>query len=201
MKLFSKILSFLFHPMLMPTLGIFFIFHTGTYLSFLSFEVKRLVYIIVFTSSCLLPVSLLPLFLQMKVINSFNMETSRERIVPALTAGIFYFLGYFLLNRLHISQLIEDFVLSSLIAILLAVGISFFWKISMHSIAVGGVTGAIVAIMVRYGIDLMLLLSVMLIISGITATARLYLNAHSPSQVYMGYLAGFLLVFGGTFLF
>jgi membrane-associated phospholipid phosphatase len=201
MKLFSKILSYLFHPMLMPTLGIFFIFHAGTHLSFLPFEVKRLVYIIVFTSSCILPVSLLPLFLQMKVIKSFHMETSRERIVPALAAGIFYFLGYFFLNRLHISQLIESFVLSSLVAILLAVGISFFWKISMHAIAVGGVTGAIIAIMFRYGIDLILLLSVMMLISGLTAMGRLYLNAHSPLQVYVGYLTGFLLVFLGAFLF
>ncbi|WP_462317087.1 PAP2 family protein [Marinilabilia sp.] len=200
MKLLSKILSFLFHPMLMPTLGIFFILNAGTHLSYLSFEVKRVVYIIVFTSSCLLPISLLPLFLQMKLIKSFNMDTARERIYPVLAAGVFYFLGYFLLSRLNISPLLEGFVLSSLLAILLAVGISFFWKISMHAIAVGGVTGALAGIMFRYGVDLIVLTSVMLLISGATASARLYLNAHSPAQVYAGYALGFVLVMSGVFL-
>ncbi|PWE00987.1 hypothetical protein [Marinilabilia rubra] len=200
MKLLSKILSFLFHPMLMPTLGIFFILNTGTHLSYLSFEVKRVVYIIVFISSCLLPVSLLPLFLQMKLIKSFNMQSARERIYPVLAAGIFYFLGYFLLNRLNISQLIEGFMLSSLVAILLSVGISFFWKISMHAIAVGGITGVLAGIMFRYGVDLLVLISVMVMVSGATASARLYLNAHSPSQVYSGYALGFALVLSGVFL-
>jgi len=184
----------------MPTLGIFFILNAGTHLSYLGFEVKRVVYIIVFISSCLLPVSLLPLFLQMKLIKSFNMHTARERIYPVLAAGIFYFLGYFLLSRLNISQLIEGFVLSSLVAILLSAGISFFWKISMHALAVGGVTGLLAGIMFRYGVDLLVLISVMVLLSGATASARLYLNAHSPSQVYAGYAMGFVLVLVGVFL-
>lgn len=128
------------------------------------------------------------------------METARERIYPVLATGVFYFLGYFLLSRLNISQLIEGFVLSSLVAILLSVGISFFWKISMHAIAVGGVTGALAGIMFRYGADLVVLISIMLLISGATASARLYLNAHSPSQVYVGYAVGFVLVLSGVFL-
>jgi membrane-associated phospholipid phosphatase len=200
MKLFSKILSFLFHPMLMPTLGLFFIFSAGTHLSYIPFEVKRLVYLIIFISSCLLPISLLPLFLQMKVIKSFRMETARERIFPVLTTGAFYFLGYFFLRRLNISPLIENFVLATLVAVLLAAGLSFFWKISLHAIAVGGITAALAGMMFKYGVDLILLVSLMLVISGLTATARLYLNAHSPSQVYVGYATGFIIVFMGVFL-
>ncbi|WP_291857637.1 PAP2 family protein [Marinilabilia sp.] len=200
MKLFSKIISFLFHPMLMPTLGLFFIFSAGTHLSYIPFEIKRLAYFIIFISSCLLPISLLPLFLQMKVIKSFRMETARERIFPVLTTGVFYFLGYFFLRRLNISPLIENFVLAILVAVLLAVGISFFWKISLHAIAVGGITATLAGMMFKYGVDLILLVSLMLVVSGLTATARLYLNAHSPSQVYVGYATGFIIVFLGVFL-
>ncbi|RCW39337.1 phosphatase PAP2 family protein [Marinilabilia salmonicolor] len=200
MKLFSKILSIVFHPMLMPTLGLFFIFSAGTHLSYMPFEVKRLVYMIVIISSCLLPVSLLPLFLQMKVIKSFKMETARERVYPVLVTGLFYFLGYFFLRRLNISPLIENFVLSILVAVLLAAAISFFWKISLHAIAVGGITAVLAAMMFKYGVDLVLLVSFMVLISGLTTMARLYLNAHSPSQVYAGYATGFIIVFLGTLL-
>jgi hypothetical protein len=200
MKIFSKIVSFLFHPMLMPTLGIFLILNAGTHLSFLPFEVRRLLYITVFVSSCLLPVSLLPLFFQLKIIRSFRMETARERVLPVLFSGVFYFLGYLLLKRLHISSLIESFVLASIAAVCLAVAVSWFWKISMHMIAVGGVTGVLFGLMFRYGVDVMVLTSVMLIISGVTGTARLYLNAHTPLQVYIGYFVGFIVVISGVFL-
>ncbi|MFO8001493.1 MAG: PAP2 family protein [Marinilabilia sp.] len=198
MKLFSKILTFLFHPMLMPTLGIFFILNAGAQLFSIPLEAKRLVYIIVFVSSCLLPVSLLPLFLQVKLINSFRMETARERVYPVLSAGLFYFLGYLLLARLNVSPLIEVFVLASLVALLLAVAVSYFWKISIHTLAVGGVTGALFGLMLRFGMDLVPVVSVMLIISGLIAMARLYLNAHTPAQVYAGYAVGFLIVMSGV---
>jgi len=155
---------------------------------------------IVIISSCLLPVSLLPLFLQMKVIKSFKMETARERVYPVLVTGLFYFLGYFFLRRLNISPLIENFVLSILVAVLLAAAISFFWKISLHAIAVGGVTAVLAAMMFKYGVDLVLLVSFMVLISGLTTMARLYLNAHSPSQVYAGYATGFTIVFLGALL-
>ncbi len=200
MKLFSKILSFLFHPMLMPTLGIFFILNSGNHHAFLPFEIKRLVYIIVFTSTCLLPVSLLPLFLQIKLIKSFEMETARERVYPALTSAAFFLLGYFLLTRLNVSVLIEAFLLSSLIAILISVAISFFWKISLHALAVGGVSGLLVALMFEYGIDLLPLFSVIVVISGLVAMARLYLNAHSPFQIYAGYFLGLIIIGSGIML-
>ncbi len=126
------------------------------------------------------------------------MESARERVYPVLTTGVFYFLGYFLLSRLNVSPLIEGFVLSSLVAVLLAAGISFFWKISMHAIAVGGVTGALAGMMLKYGIDLILMVAMMLLISGLVASARLFLNAHKPSQVYVGFFSGFVLVFLGV---
>ncbi len=69
------------------------------------------------------------------------MKTARERVFPALAAAVFYLLGYFLLNRLKISPVLEMFVLTSVVAVLIAVGVSRFWKISIHAIAVGGVTG------------------------------------------------------------
>jgi membrane-associated phospholipid phosphatase len=186
--------------MLMPTLGLFLILQSGTHLSFLPFELKRLIYIIVLSSSCLLPVSLLPLFLQFKVINSFRMETARERVWPLLFSGIFFLFGYFLLMRLQVPSLILTFLLASLVAVILALLISLFWKISLHMLAVGGVTAVLLGIAFRFGINLMVPVSFMILVSGLVGTARLYLGAHSPAQVYAGYFTGFVVVLSGVFL-
>lgn len=200
MKIFSQIISYLFHPMLMPTLGLFFILSAGTHISYLPFEMRRLIYIIVFSSTCLLPVSLLPLFLQFRVIKSFQMQTASERTWPLLTSGLFFLLGYYLLIRLHIPALILNFFLASLIAVLIALVVSLYWKMSLHMLALGGVTAMLVAMALRFGIDLVAPLSFMLLASGVTGTARLFLNVHSPAQVYTGYLTGFVVVLSGSLI-
>jgi membrane-associated phospholipid phosphatase len=78
---------------------------------------------------------------------------------------------------------------------LVAAIVSYFWKISIHLIGIGGVTGMISALSVKYGIDLLNLQILLLMISGLTASARLYLGEHNPKQVYTGFIFGFLIVF------
>ncbi len=200
MKIFSQIVSFVFHPMLMPTLGLFFILHAGTHVSYLPFEMRRLIYIIVFTSSCLLPVSLLPLFLQLKVINSFQMKTARERVWPLLFTGLFFLLGYFLLLRLKVPSLILAFLMASLLAVIIALAVSLYWKMSLHALAVGGVTAMLMGVALRFGVDLIVPVTFMLLVSGLVGTARLYLGAHNPAQIYAGYFTGFFVVLTGALL-
>lgn len=200
MKLFSKIVSILFHPMLMPTLGVFVIFQAGTHVSFMPFEAKRIIYITVFLTTCLLPLSLLPLLYQFGVIKSFQMESARERVLPVFFTGFFYYMGYLLLKKLGVSGVIGSFMLASLVAVLSAVVVTLFWKISLHTIGIGGVAGAVMALAFRFGIDLTLLVFLLFLASGITASARLYLGAHQPAQVYAGFLWGFLIVFASVLI-
>lgn len=200
MKIFSQIISVLFHPMLMPSLGIFMIFQAGTHVSFLPFEAKRIIYVTVFLTTCLLPLSLLPLLLQFGVIKNFQMESARERVLPVFFTGFFYYLGYLLLKKMGVSGIIGSFMLASLIAVLSAVVVTVFWKISLHTIGIGGVAGAVMALAFRFGIDLSLLIFLLFVASGLTASARLYLGAHKPAQVYAGFLWGFLIVFSSVFM-
>jgi hypothetical protein len=200
MKFFSKVVSYIFHPMLMPTLGVFVIFQADTHVSFMPFEAKRIIYITVFLTTCLLPLSLLPLLYQFGVIKSFQMETARERVLPVFFTGFFFYMGYLLLKKLGVSGVISNFMLASLIAVLSAVVVTLFWKISLHTIGIGGVAGAVMAMAFRYGIDLSLLIFILFLASGITASARLYLGDHQPAQVYAGFLWGFLIVFASVFM-
>lgn len=85
--------------MLMPSLGLFLIFQAGTHLSYIPFEAKRIIFLTVFVSTCILPVSILPLLYQFRMIKSFNMETPRERLLPVFFTGFFYYLGFMLLKK------------------------------------------------------------------------------------------------------
>jgi hypothetical protein len=193
MKSLSRIISFLFHPMLMPLVGIFIIFNSGTYLSFVSFEAQRVIYVTVMLATFILPISLLPLFLQFRIIQSFNMQTARERLFPLIVTAAFNYLGLILLRKMGLSGVINNFLIASLLALAMSTIITVFWKISLHMLGIGGIVGLIIALAIRYNLDLTLYLTLIVIIAGITATARLYLGAHKPTQIYAGFLLGSII--------
>jgi len=201
MRLFSKTLSTLLHPMLIPIIGLFLIFNIGGHFSYFPLDHKRIVYLIVFLSTCVLPLSLIPLFLLLGVIKSVYMENRKERLFPTLFTGFFYLLGYFFLMRIPIvPTFIQGFMLATIIAICIALGITFFWKISMHMIGIGGLTGALLALSFRFGLDIWIIFSAVIILSGLLGASRLYLKAHTPMQVHAGYLLGAIVVFFGILL-
>lgn len=199
-KTIAVAISILFHPMLMPLLGLFLIFNAGTHISFVPAEFRRVIYMIVFASACVLPLSVLPLLLQFKLINSFRMESHRERILPVFITGVFYFLGYVLLRRFNLPIFLYQFMLGSLIALYASLVITFWWKISLHLVGIGGVTGAIIALSLKMGLGITPALVALFWAAAITASARLYLGAHTPKQTLAGYLLGLLVVLAIPFL-
>lgn len=201
MRLLSKVISVLFHPMLMPVFGVFLIFNSGHHVAFMPLEAKRVVYLMVGLTTCILPLSLLPLLYQFGAIKSFQMETPRERLWPVLFTALFYYMGYLLLKRMGLSGMLATFMLSTLATLLIALVITLFWKISLHTIGIAGVAGALAALGLRYGLDVSGWLALLVVAGGLTASARLALGAHTPAQVYAGYALGFLLVFFSLLLF
>ncbi len=200
-KLLSQIFSFLFHPMLMPVLGIFLIFNSGSHLSFMPYEAKRAIYITVFLTTCILPISLLPLLYQFKVIKSFHMRSSQERLWPIVFTALFNFLGLWLLKKMGLSGILQIFILGILVDLFFAAVITVFWKISLHMMGIGGVTGAILAVGLRYNLDITFFLSLLILASGLTGSSRLYLGAHTPAQIYVGYFLGAGVLFGTILLY
>ena len=192
--------SVLFHPMLMPLYGIFLIFHSGTHISFIPLEYRRMIYTIFFASSCALPLTILVLLRQLNLIRSFRLESSRERILPVFFTGLFYFIGYMILKKLNLPGFIYQFILGSLIAIYLSLVITFWWKISLHMIGIGGITGAIIALSLKMGLGISAALIGLIFISGFLGASRLYLNAHNPLQVFAGFFIGLITVFTIPFL-
>jgi hypothetical protein len=196
MKSFSKIISVIFHPLFVPTLGLFLLFSIGDNVHYVPFQVKRIVYIAVFVSSCLLPLSITPLLFILKKIKSMKMETRRERLLPMFITGMFFITGYYFLSLISvIPVLILNYIIATIITIFIALGITYFWKISIHMTGMGGLSGGLLAFAYLYVLDIHIIFSALVIISGLLGTARLYLQAHTPAQVYAGYTLGFFTVF------
>ncbi len=199
-RLTAKIISVILHPLFMPAYGILILFFiSGTFLSYLAGPVKNIVLIIIAVNTIILPLSVVPFYISQKIIKSIHMETTRERIIPLAMNSIFFYLGFYLLNRLQVPDLIKMYVLASFSVVVVTLLVSLKWKISIHMIGIGGLTGAIISISWHLGVDMKAVWMGLILCSGLIGFARLELNKHTPAQVYSGFFTG-LIVAGGVLM-
>ncbi|MCW3071092.1 MAG: hypothetical protein JWO44_982 [Bacteroidetes bacterium] len=190
----AKLFSYLFHPLLMPTYGFLLIFCTTNYIAtFTPLNLKLIILGITFLFTFILPSINTLILLRAKKINSLEMETTRERTIPYISTSLYFFALYYLFYNAEFPPVFVILILGAAISILLTFIVNFKWKISAHAIGIGGIIGAVMGISFRLAIDLRLILVLCIFIAGCVGFARLKLNAHSPSQVYTGFLTGFVI--------
>lgn len=199
-KLLAKIISIIFNPLLMPTYGLLILLNSETYFSMLPFHAKKVIFIIVFITTCLLPLAFLPLFMYQNLLKDFEMPTIRERIIPFSTMTILYFMGYLILNQMDVPSTIANVLLAGAITILIMLLITLRWKISAHMAGIGALTGAIIIFSYYLKTNLIIFLLGSIFIAGLLGTSRLILNHHTPTQIYSGFGLG-LTVLVLTFVF
>ncbi|MFP4621001.1 MAG: hypothetical protein ACLFM7_06785 [Bacteroidales bacterium] len=199
-KLLAKIISIVFNPLLMPTYGILILLNSDTYFSMLPFQAKKVIFVIVFITTCLLPLAFLPLFLYQNFLKTFEMRFRKERIIPLATIGILYLMGYLIMQQMDFPSTIANVMLAGAILILIVLFITFRWKISAHMAGIGALTGAILIFSYNLETNLLVFLLASILSAGLLGTSRLILKHHTPYQIYAGFGLG-LTVLVLTFIF
>ena len=190
----AKVVSILFHPVLIPTLGILLLLNSSFYFSMLSWEAKRFILLVVFFTSCILPMLMVSL-LALNTKFDINMPKSTDRVLPLLAAAVFYYLGFVLLGRISVFPVLKMYMLASVLVIVALLIISLKWKISNHMAALGGLAGTFFALSFRYGLNPVYSLLGIILVSGIVGTARLALERHNIWQIIAGYSLGFCVLY------
>ncbi|MEW6469200.1 MAG: hypothetical protein AB1458_09760 [Bacteroidota bacterium] len=189
----ATIISYLFHPLLMPTYGLFLFFYLDKHASyFLPFEIKRTLVIMTLCFTFVLPVLNAFILLRLKIIRSLDMHTREERRLPLLITAIFYFSQYYLLHEAEVSSTLKLLMLIAIISITLTIIINVFWKISAHMIGIGGITGMAIILCSLFNTPAAVVLPLLFLVAGIVGYARLTLEAHRPAEVYAGFALGLL---------
>ena len=178
----------------MPSLGFLVLFNSGTYLSYLPFEVKKHILVIVVLCTIIIPLTMIPFFMYQKLIVNIEMNTTRERSIPLMAGLVLYFFCYVLLRRFPIPTPYHAFVFGSAVAVLCTLIISFKWKISAHMTGIGGLAGLVFFLIWSLQIDLQFILILTIVAAGLIGSARLQMKAHDPAQVYTGFMTGLVSV-------
>jgi len=191
----AKIISYLFHPLLIPVYMILLLLNASSYYSLIiPFKGKLLLTAIMFLTTILLPLFTSFLFYRIKLIRSFFPDSREERIYFLLNIAIFYYLSYYLLKGMHLSPVFSYYMLGSTILVIAAILISFFHRISLHMIGVGGMAGALLGM--AGNVSQMTIIALFLILcAGLTGSARVKINIQNPSGVYSGFMVGLIVMF------
>jgi membrane-associated phospholipid phosphatase len=197
---YSRIISGLAHPLLMPLYAIYLIFHSNTILDFTPFPLVKAIYMIVFITTVLLPVSCLPLLKSYSLISSYSMTERKDRMIPLALSILSYSLGFYLLIKLPGINIFARLQLAGIISLVLLFIISYWWKISLHMAGIGGLCALIFTFSIRFSSSLRMMFMMAILAAGCLAYSRLKLEVHKPSQIYVGFVLGFAVVCG-TFLF
>jgi hypothetical protein len=187
----AKIITIVFHPLLMPVYGMAIIFSAPTLLGYLPANVKKLLILIMLINNVLLPVSLLPFFIHRNIISSWAITERKERNIPLIIITLLYGITSYLVLRFPIPVFLKTYVLAALIISLIVTVINFWWKISLHSVGAGALIGLVFILSLKMLTPLEWYLVSTVIIGGLVLSSRLKLNLHSPLQVWIGLFTGF----------
>jgi membrane-associated phospholipid phosphatase len=198
----AKIISVLFHPLLLATYLFAIVgFYFPVMLS-ISPRNLKIILAIVFGFTFLLPVINIIMFRYFGTISSYTMQARTERLVPFVAIAIIYLVMIFLFyTRLPVSINFNKLMAIVTALVVFSAIVTFFYKVSIHSVGASGMIGILLPLNKAIENNVLLWPTAMaILIAGLVMSSRLYLNTHTFNEVSMGALAGFTIGFSGMLI-
>lgn len=205
MNALARVISFLFHPLLMASyfFGLMAIIFPSA-LSPISLEGHRTFVLLIFIVTFLLPAANIGLFKALGTIQSLAMVERRERIIPFIFISTIYCVITYLLYSRSRMDLSDNFLRLMIVIdllVLVATFCTFFFKISVHSIGIWGLIGMFVLLTKMTALESLLYVSLgLILLAGIIMSARLQLGVHTSREVMWGSIVGLVTSVAGMLI-
>ncbi len=187
----ARTLTIAFNPFLMPIYGLLIIINSPTIFNYLSKDIKKLLFFIVLINNGVLPFMFLSYMKIRNFISDWLIFNRGERMVPMFTSAIFYGLTVYITYRFNIPTFIKIYFVAALVMAVLLGVVSFWMKASVHAAGMGSVVALIIVMIIKTQIPLTGYLITSIILTGLVMSARLWLNAHTVKEIWVGLLLGF----------
>jgi len=200
LKIFFKFISLILHPLLLPTYGTLLYLWANPSMETSGLWPRAIASI--FFNSFVMPAVAIAMMKALGFIKTFEMHDKQERIIPFIATMIFY-IWTFMAVKVHLGlpYVMTVFILGTLVSVMLSFFINLFFKLSIHMVGMGGLLTATMLMMMTSERPLFLVLLGIVVLNGLVATARLYLKAHTPKELYVGFMIGILGQMAGLFIY
>lgn len=189
MKKILPLFSYIFHPIFIPILGtvVYIIFGNRMYTEEQYYLVLFQVIIITF----FLPLSFFYLLRTFGKVDTIMMANVNQRKVPLIMQMA---LTYVLLQKsITLERFPELFFFflggfASTFIVFLLIYVRF--KASIHMVALSALNFFVIGLSMHFQINLIYTIASLFLLSGLVASSRLYMQAHSQEELVAGYLCG-----------
>jgi hypothetical protein len=182
--------TIIFHPLFLVLYGLLLIFTMPDLLVYMPGTIRKVLFTMVLVNNVILPVAILPLLRLRNVITSYTLSERSERVVPLMVGSLMYFVSAVMIFRFHLPGMIKAFMFASACVGFTAALLNLRWKISVHSMGAGAMVATVLVLSFKMYTGLLWIMAAVFMTAGLVMAARLYLRAHTPAQVYFGFLAG-----------
>lgn len=196
----AKVLSVLFTSFYLPILGLLILF-IFSYLSLLPLTYKLFLLLMFYLFTVFLPTALIRFYWRYQGWTLIELGSRERRAIPYVISIFSYLLCYYIMAATHVPHFMGSILIAALVIQVACAIINLFIKISTHTAAIGGVTGALLAFSVIFSFNPVWWLCIVLLLAGMVGTSRMILRQHSLRQVVLGYLAGVACSFVSVLLF
>ena len=189
MRQFFLLISYIFHPLFAPIAGTLAYFMVTP--KYTPLEVQSGNILPVFILTIIIPIISFFILKNLGVVNSIFLSTNKERIFPLIISiAILLMILIKVIPNNYTAELYFYFVglLSATAASLLLIFFNF--KNSLHLMGMGSFLMFLINLSIHFEINIILAISTFTLFTGLVATARLYLDAHSRAEVFIGLLIG-----------
>jgi len=197
-RLMGKIISWIFHPVFIPVYVVWFLVYVHPYL-FAGFTEwnKSIVMIQAFVMFTFFPVITVLLLRALKFINTIYLHTQKDRIIPFVACGVWYFWIWYvwrnmgqLKDAIIIPTAAVQFALAIFLASSIGLLVNIYMKVSLHAISMGVMITFIMLLAFSQETSFGLYISVAFLVAGLVCTARFIVSDHTQKEVYAGLLLG-----------
>ncbi|MEP6951896.1 MAG: hypothetical protein ABI863_21585 [Ginsengibacter sp.] len=203
-RIIAHLFSYIFHPLFIPLIATWYLafihhgYFTGMAPGGKLYIVIQVAYITVF-----FPAFTILLLKGVKFIDSVFLKTQRERIIPIVASNIYYFWMYLVFrNHPEVPSILIGFTFGIFLSSSVALLANIYFKISMHALGLGALSGLMLVIIFTGGSN-SIFLSAMLVflITGFVSTSRMIVSDHMPFDIYAGIFFGIICqVFAAAFI-
>ncbi len=193
-RIVAKVVSFVFHPLFIPVYISWFLIYISPIFPAYNPHQKLLLLTRFFVMYTMFPLVTVLLAKGLGFLQSIYLKTQRDRIIPYVACGMYYFWMWYVLRNQAETVPAALVMLSLAIFIASSIGLiaNSYLKVSMHAISVGVLITF--AILLGFSIDASLgaYISIALLIAGLVCTARLITGDHYVIEVYLGLFIGII---------
>ncbi len=188
----AEIISYTLHPIFVPLyVAGFLLYLHPSYFSGFSDRAKQQVLLIIALNAVFFPLITTLLLKGVGFIDSVFLRTSRDRIIPYIVCGIFFFWTYTVFRQQELyPPILSSFWLGVFLASSAALIANIYFKISMHTLGMGGWLGLFIVISQSNSMLMTWPLAIVILLSGLVATSRLIVSNHTEKEIYSGFVLG-----------